>query len=280
MNYVNTTMSLNYEDIKYKEIMNGLSQELKEELNMLCCHVGLQNFVIFQKFYFSNINKFSYVRALSNVAQYTKNYNNYIINFLDRHPHEFSNFHNYMFIESDNCVCYCNMDLIHIFIERYPQMMAKNLNDKGQNTLMAFCSSLFCTFKNNSCNYIDIIDKLASIGTNFLHIDNKDNTILHTICRNITIDNHNLVNVLLLHIINILGENVILIINNRNFFGYTALNYITLSNNRNCMKFLLQKSATITKYDEMFFEANPALQTIVDNVSIDSLVNALGNCKI
>lgn len=280
MDNISIPMDIDYGNSMDSEITNSLSQTLEEELRILCRYVGNSNFKIFQKIYYTNIKKLSYVQVLAKVTQHTHNYNNYIMNFLERYPQEVINYHNNMFIGSDNCMCYCNLNLILIFIERYPQVIAKNLNHKGQNTLMAFCSTLFCNYENNSCNFVDVINKLYSSGINFLHSDNNGNTILHTICRNITIDHHNLVNVLLQYTINIMGSQVHWIINNINNFGYTALNYLTLSNNQYGMQLLLQKSATVTKYDEMFFNANPALQTLVDNISIDNLVGALETCKI
>jgi hypothetical protein len=264
------------------EIEDNYSDNLKEELGIFHQYVGSFNFNLFNKFYTANLKKISYIQALNKVSQYTNNYNLYIMNFLERHPEEVTNFHKEMFMEFENSMCYYNVELIYQFTNKYPQVVIHNLNPKGQNTLLAFCSTLFC----NSANHdkqpqiIEIIKQFILLGLNPLHIDNDGNTILHIISRNIAINHHNLVTKLMQGLINILNNNIEFIINIKNNFGYTALNYIILSGNEHCAALLLVCGSVLTPYDEMILKTNATLKRLVDEFNMQKLINAMSSTTI
>lgn len=243
-----TSIFQNNETSMEIEMEENYSDNLKEELGIFHQYVGSFNFNIFNKFYTPNIKKLSYVEALNKVSQYTNNYNFYIMNFLERHAEEVTNFHERMFVEMENSICYYNVELICQFTNKYPQVVIHNLNSKGQNTLLAFCSTLFC----NSANYdkhpqiIEIIKQFILLGLNPLQIDNDGNTILHIICRNIAVNYHNLVTQLMQVLINILNNRIEFLINIKNKLGYTALNYIILSGNQHCVLLLLVYGSILT----------------------------------
>lgn len=273
---------------------NESNDSIKEEYNIILQYVDIKHLKILRRLY--NTQKKSYFKILIELAQYTNNYNEYIINFLERNPSQVIVFQELLFSE---LLFFKNIDqmsfelfdisakkifndnLIIKFISKYSNLMANYLNSKGQNLLMLFCSNLFSDIITDSMNYIYYLSSLLiSIGINVFQIDQNNNTILHIICRNITKDYHNRVNNLIYHITNLSQNRIHEIINKQNKFGYTPLDYAIISNNHMLVKMLLQYGANLTQYGNDVLKNNVILRDVIDRFQMDKLINNMNCCNI
>lgn len=260
-------------------IMDTSPSNLRIETKILSSYVDITNLKILRRMYYTNVKKFTYTQTLSKVCQYSNVFNAYIFNYFDRYPSEITIFWLSLFTELDYYSNYINEELLLFFVNKYPLMVANAVNCDGQNSLMMFCSSLFCNLRTSVHNYDKVLLALLPLS-NIFHKDVNNNTILQIICKNITSDYFDLVNNLL-KLLFVKQFDWTEIVNQKNNFGYTALNYTSLASNYVVIYLLIRYfSAEPNAYDELLMSKNLGLKNIIDAAVIERLNFSMNNYHI